>query len=333
MSQKTILLLVLGFPITLYLFCGKLSLAIADYLGHLSARLWNLAFADSQEYKGCLESNLVLVLGFPICAPPLCLIALVSVAISLTCVVVRYPQRKSKLPRQKYRKESSQTVIHLAVQLFYIFRYIVTEIYEGLNELFPLNQPSFPPEIPPPIELEHLRVSGTGPAILESPISGRTIINEQRDEIKIELLSERRVNYKRLEDFLAAGDWENADLETEDTLLEIAERRVDRWLDIHSVRRLPCLDLLTIDRLWVHYSNGRFGLSVQQRIYQEVKGDYTQLCDRLGWSVSGQWLPSKKIVYSLQAPVGHLPWISWEIVGYSFLAQRFAICITSQGKG
>ena len=144
MSANKILLLVLGFPITLYLVCGKLSLAISDLLGHLSARLWNAAFSDSQEYKGGLRSNLLLVLGFPICAPPLCLIALVSVGISLTCVVLRYPQRKMLRSGKKPRPETSETVIHLAVQVYYVFRYLVIGIFEGIDELLPLNKPADP---------------------------------------------------------------------------------------------------------------------------------------------------------------------------------------------
>ena len=329
MSANKILLLVLGFPITIYLACGKLSLAIADFFGHLSARLWNFAFADSQDYKGGLQSNLLLVLGFPICAPLLCLIALVSVAISLTCAVLRYPQRKSRRFGKKPRTETSETVIHLAVQVYYIFRYLVIGIFEGLDELLPLNKPADPRK-----KISDESVAATEPLDLTKPVEPEPIepepiqlsLPEPGIETKIELRSERQIDYRRLQEFLEDGEWEYADQETEDILLEIADRRAYYWLDVRSVERLPCLDLLTIDKLWVHYSKGRFGFSVQQRIYEEVKWDYTQLCDRLGWSVSGEWLRSKHITYSLQAPVGHLPWISWQVVGYSFLAKRFAIC-------
>ena len=34
----------------------------------------------------------------------------------------------------------------------------------------------------------------------------------------------------------------------------------------------PCDDLRTIDQLWVHYSNGKFGFSVQKKIYMDELG-------------------------------------------------------------
>src|SRR4028118_267408 len=36
---------------------------------------------------------------------------------------------------------------------------------------------------------------------------------------------------------------------------------------------LPCPDLFTIDRLWLKYSNGRFGFSIQNRIMSEIGED------------------------------------------------------------
>ncbi|MEM8545941.1 MAG: GUN4 domain-containing protein, partial [Cyanobacteria bacterium P01_H01_bin.119] len=55
----------------------------------------------------------------------------------------------------------------------------------------------------------------------------------------------------------------------------------------------PCADLQTIDRLWVKYSNGQFGFSVQKRIYVEcgaqLDGQYpgdkvwNEFCRRVGW--------------------------------------------------
>jgi hypothetical protein len=44
------------------------------------------------------------------------------------------------------------------------------------------------------------------------------------------------------------------------------------YLDIESIEKFPCTDLGTIDQLWVKYSYGRFGFSVQKRIWESVGG-------------------------------------------------------------
>ncbi|NJK69765.1 MAG: hypothetical protein HC789_19590 [Microcoleus sp. CSU_2_2] len=43
------------------------------------------------------------------------------------------------------------------------------------------------------------------------------------------------------------------------------------WLDRASIEEVSCEDLQTVDQLWVKYSNGHFGFSVQQRIYENVR--------------------------------------------------------------
>ncbi|MBP0016279.1 MAG: GUN4 domain-containing protein [Cyanobacteria bacterium SBLK] len=43
-------------------------------------------------------------------------------------------------------------------------------------------------------------------------------------------------------------------------------------LNVQSIDNFPCEDLREIDQLWIHYSKGRFGFSVQKRIYQGLGG-------------------------------------------------------------
>jgi HTH-type transcriptional regulator/antitoxin HigA len=61
----------------------------------------------------------------------------------------------------------------------------------------------------------------------------------------------------------------------------------------NSIENFPCDDLRTIDQLWVKYSQGRFGFSVQKKIWLEVGGkvDYDTECklgDRVGWRKGGK---------------------------------------------
>ncbi len=86
------------------------------------------------------------------------------------------------------------------------------------------------------------------------------------------------INYTRLRDLLAAGKWKEADMETKQVMLAVAKREKEGRLDERSIDNFPCEDLRTIDQLWVKYSGGKFGFSVQKRIYQglerELMGKY-----------------------------------------------------------
>jgi len=128
------------------------------------------------------------------------------------------------------------------------------------------------------------------------------------------LSSERDVNYTQLRDLLAAGKWKEAHEETLAVMLKASGREKDSWLDTESIENFPCTDLRTIDQLWVKYSNGRFGFSVQKRIWESVGGkpnaDYEtfeKFGDRVGWLVKNKLLDHKDLQLNLNAPLGHLP--------------------------
>lgn len=122
------------------------------------------------------------------------------------------------------------------------------------------------------------------------------------------------INYSRLRDLLAAGHWKEADIETQQLMLKGVQREREGWIRCTDLDHLPCTDLQTLDRLWVKYSQGRFGFSVQYRIWQQVEGsatnDYDTSCgfaDLVGWRVQNQWILWEQLNFTLSAPVGHLP--------------------------
>jgi hypothetical protein len=143
-----------------------------------------------------------------------------------------------------------------------------------------------------------------------------------------DLSSERGVNYTKLRDLLASGQWKEADQETLAVMLKAANREQEGYLEIESIEEFPCTDLRTIDQLWVKYSNGRFGFSVQKRIWESLGGKsssyyyeiYQKVGDRVGWlkwetvwlglKKEAKWLEDDDIIYDLNAPQGHLPWRS-----------------------
>lgn len=124
------------------------------------------------------------------------------------------------------------------------------------------------------------------------------------------LASEQGIDYTHLRNLLVAGNWKEADLETCKIMLKISKREEKGWLDNESIHALPCQDLCTIDILWVKYSNGRFGFSVQKQIWQEInESTLVVFGDRVGWRAKGNWLIDyhSDFTFSLDASAGHLP--------------------------
>lgn len=73
---------------------------------------------------------------------------------------------------------------------------------------------------------------------------------------------------------------------------------------------LPCKDLIIIDNLWMQYSYGRFGFSIQNSIYELLERNILSLAISVRW---GYWNKgaekyiNTKEPYNIDALVGHLP--------------------------
>ncbi len=135
----------------------------------------------------------------------------------------------------------------------------------------------------------------------------------------IVLKSARGVNYSRLQQLLAARKWKEADQETTKVMLQVAGRQTEGWLRTFDIANFPCEDLRTIDQLWLHYSNGKFGFSVQKEIYESLGGtrEYNQKVwekfgDCVGWRKGGKWRTDyDNFTFNKEAPCGHLPIYGW----------------------
>lgn len=132
-----------------------------------------------------------------------------------------------------------------------------------------------------------------------------TEIKKRRDDLS----SDRGIDYTLLRDLLKAGKWQRADNETCNRIYEAAGRAY-----IEDIEQFPCTDLRTIDRLWVKYSNGKFGFSVQKKIWQECGSpggghspNWEKFGDRVGWRVEGKWGNENDNTWDISAPEGHLP--------------------------
>jgi len=123
------------------------------------------------------------------------------------------------------------------------------------------------------------------------------------------------VNYKPLEDALVARDFKLADQTTYSLMLRAANRTAEGSLRTEDVRNFSCEDLEIIDQLWLDNSDGKFGFSVQQQIYQQIGGisggydaDLRQsMGNAVGWRQNNEWIPYNDLDFRLDAPLGHLP--------------------------
>jgi energy-coupling factor transporter ATP-binding protein EcfA2 len=143
--------------------------------------------------------------------------------------------------------------------------------------------------------------------------------------------------YFKLAYHLQQGEWREADVETWEVMKQVGDREGKGYLSLEDIRAFPCTDLRIIDQLWVKYSEGRFGFSVQKQIYVEtgnpLDGEYHEetwekFCDRIHWMNQGKYISS---TYSTNAPLGHLPWVfkGWlggGLGGVSSLALRLVDC-------
>lgn len=144
--------------------------------------------------------------------------------------------------------------------------------------------------------------------LLRARESVNLLIEQMQDETgEDELVSESELDYSYLQALLAAGEWEEADEETAELMQEAVDQ--DGLMFIDAAKNFPISDLNTIDRLWVKYSNGRFGLSVQKRLWQEAGQDIETFGEVVGWRLQGKWIQENSLQFTYEASVGHLPFI------------------------
>ncbi|NJK61996.1 MAG: hypothetical protein HC921_04260 [Synechococcaceae cyanobacterium SM2_3_1] len=115
-----------------------------------------------------------------------------------------------------------------------------------------------------------------------------------------------------------------------------------------QVASLPCPDLKTIDQLWLHHSQGRFGFSVQMAIWQRygsLAEGFRQFAEVVGWRHKNRYLEYSQFPFDLDdALPGLLPfaavargewmmqhrsldwWLYRDPVYFQALADRLSAC-------
>ncbi|WP_019498463.1 GUN4 domain-containing protein [Pseudanabaena sp. PCC 6802] len=111
------------------------------------------------------------------------------------------------------------------------------------------------------------------------------------------------IDYKELSDLLRDKQWREADQKTAELMLKVAKRENEGWLDAEAIKKFPLEDLLIVDRLWVEYSDGKYGFSVQKKVWEECGSpkdygrEWKEFGDRVGWRRENQWLSYNSLVF------------------------------------
>lgn len=127
--------------------------------------------------------------------------------------------------------------------------------------------------------------------------------------------------YKKLQQYLASGNWFEADKETIQVILDVAGKPIEE-LTPEDIRNFPCNAIATIDQLWLKYSQNRFGFSIQLAIYQNLGGSLEKTLEQdrnlvekwgeqVGWRSGERWKKCDELDYSLNAPIGCHPSRWW----------------------
>ncbi|MDY6939509.1 MAG: GUN4 domain-containing protein [Cyanobacteriota bacterium] len=119
------------------------------------------------------------------------------------------------------------------------------------------------------------------------------------------------VDYYPLQELLATQQWQEADAMTRSLILQVTGQQERDWLTAEDIQHFPLADWQTLDWLWYEYSQGRFGFSIQQWVWEQVGGDYGAFCDRVGWRTRENWLYYEDVRFGIDAPLGHLPILGW----------------------
>ena len=328
MANPQLRLAILAFPMTSYLILGRFSLTLIDLSSSGCANLWNFALGDRLSYEYSLKNDRALVLAFPVALPILAVFALISLVGCSILAGLKLLQQHSTLERvQKWFDDEPLWAIALPAKWATGAQEMASDLFDllenrevALEEEDAIAKPDSVEDTLAPEMPETPSADGEEPA---PPLTDN--LPEKMPDIETLLYSESGMNYERLRDRLADGDWQKANEETINVLLQATRREADGWLDGLNLEELDCAEFVTIDCLWMNYSNGRFGLVLQRKIYEEVGEDYPQFCDRIGWRKEDRWLTREELDYTDNAPPGHLPYLGTAI-GYSLLIYKLRSC-------
>lgn len=150
------------------------------------------------------------------------------------------------------------------------------------------------------------------------------LLLDEQDQLREEFLarypdgwlatvSARGLDYAPLQRALMGQQFEEADRITSSLLRELAGPEAIRrgYVYYSEVPPIASADLDSLDRLWVCFSRGRFGFSVQGKLLRSCNGSWELLWPKLAWKDAGRWTRYPgSFQWSIEAPEGHMPLVN-----------------------
>jgi hypothetical protein len=134
--------------------------------------------------------------------------------------------------------------------------------------------------------------------------------------------SEIGANYNKLANLLAKQKLQAADQETSDKIFWLAKGKPNEYLPMEKIKKIPCKDLRTINNLWLAHSKGKYGFSIQRKLYKQIYEEvrhqsqikdvesevYNRFARRVGWTMKDSG-PSygDELTFNPHGGEGHLP--------------------------
>ena len=179
---------------------------------------------------------------------------------------------KARVPQVTQRYKKYNQIPYVKIEPETKLHYILLPKFANLTDIASLRENALEAENEGDYDLAFqlwLRVNvAAGGSDIKAVNAFRRLANKQSP---VELLSAKGIDYRELEKLLKEKEWLKADGLTARIMLKVANREKEGWLNEDSVKIFPCIDLQTIDKLWVHYSDGKFGFSVQKNWLEVVK--------------------------------------------------------------
>lgn len=127
--------------------------------------------------------------------------------------------------------------------------------------------------------------------------------------------------YTPLLHHLAAGRFHDADAETAKVLFDSINTTLEA-VTPEEIAAFPIGPLRIINQLWQSHSDGKFGFSVQEKLYRSLGGTldtliaqdsrlYLAFCERVGWRHDGQLTEPEASDDPHSMPEGALPRRCW----------------------
>nr|QCI08705.1 hypothetical protein [Sphondylothamnion multifidum] len=136
-------------------------------------------------------------------------------------------------------------------------------------------------------------------------------LNESFPKGIIKLTNSLKIDYNPLQTLLMNKQFKEADTITQKYLCQLAglnQLNKRNWLYFTDISCIPSEDLFTIDLLWQIYSHGKFGFSIQRKIWIFNNNNWNKLWQQIGWINKGimRRYP-EEFIWNINAPIGHLP--------------------------